>query len=77
MFLQQTTYFARLSKTKKKAFGPNHSHRVHTDKCSAVIDGKAGKAATLHKFSDMLTLSLPRGGRLWPLIGFALPKFLP
>ena len=41
-----------------------------------VINGKAGKAAALPKFSDTLTLSQPGEGRLCPPIGFALTKKL-
>ena len=36
-----------------------------------VINGKAGKAAALHNFSDMLTLSQPRGA------DYAHPLVLP
>ena len=39
------------------------------------INGMAGKAAALPKFSDTLTLSQPEGGRLCPPIGFASPKY--
>jgi hypothetical protein len=39
-----------------------------------VINGKAGKAAALPKFSDALPY-LNQGGRLCPTMGFASPKF--
>ena len=40
-----------------------------------VINGKGGKAAALHKFSDTLTLSQPKGGgRLCPPFGFVWPN---
>ena len=41
------------------------------------MNDKAGKAAALPKFSDMLTLSQPGGGRLCPPIGFACLKKIP
>ena len=43
-------------------------------KIKGIINGKAGKAAALHKFSDTLSLSQYGGSRLCPTIGFALPK---
>ena len=39
-----------------------------------VINGKAGKAAALTKFSDMLTLSLPRG-QITPRLALPHPNF--
>ena len=48
--------------------GPSVSKLTHKDKHSNlstyirdVINGKAGKVAALHKFSDMLSLSQPGG----------------
>ena len=38
-----------------------NSTRLNIGQSRGVINDKAGKAAALPKFSDMLTLSLPRG----------------
>ena len=42
-----------------------------------VINGKAGKAAALPKFSDMLTLSQPGWGQIMPTHWLCLPKKIP
>ena len=52
------------------------SNKGHTTSGAYVINGKAGKAAALPKFSNTLTLFQP-GGRLGQPIGFAPPKKIP
>ena len=54
----------------------NHLQKVNKKSFNirGVINGKAGKAADIAKFSGMLTLSQPGGGRWCPPIDFALPK---
>ena len=41
-----------------------NSTRLNIGQSRGVINDKAGKAAALPKFSDILTLSQPRGGKL-------------